>query len=70
MVDPVSEGIRYLFYCAGHFCWRDFDPLCRLRGKTRYKVVVSDHLYPPTKHLCPDGSGLLQDDNARDGLEK
>lgn len=27
-------------------------------------MILSDHLYPTTKHFNPDGSGLIQDDKA------
>lgn len=38
-----------------------------LKGKGHCKsiqMILSDHLYPTTKHFNPDGSGLIQDDKA------
>ena len=48
-------------------CWHGLGPLVPLEGwvtAIQYKVVLSHHLYPMMKHFYPDGSGLLQNDNA------
>ena len=56
MLEPYSEGI-----------WHGWGPLVSSEGRVtanQYKVVLNDHLYPMMKHVYPDGSGLVQDDNA------
>ena len=67
MLDPYSEGIWWLCYALGVFCWHGLGPLVPLEERVtanQYKVVLNDHLYPMMKHFYPDGSGLFQDDNA------
>ena len=66
MLDPYSEGIRWLCYAVGGILLHGLGPLVPLEGRVtanQYKVVLSDHLYPMMKHFYPDGSGLFQDAN-------
>lgn len=45
------------------FCQNGLGPLKGSVTANEYKLILIDHFYPIMKTLCPNGSGVFQDDN-------
>lgn len=61
MFDPLL-----LCYPGGGISPEWFDLRVTLEERVitnQYAIILIDHVYPMRKHFCPDGSGLLLNDN-------
>ena len=66
MLEPYSEGVRWICYAVRGIVAGTVCPILPLEGKVtanEYYNCLTDQLYPMMKHFYPDGSGLFQDDN-------
>lgn len=71
-LTPTGRGPSGSIILWGEFSCHGLGQLVPLQGRVtanQYKVISSDHLYPMIKYFYPDGSGLLQDDNASGSTE-
>lgn len=55
MLDPYSEGVRWLCYAVGGIVLEWFWSTCYLSEQDHYKVIQIQ------KHFYPDGNGPFQD---------
>lgn len=62
MPDPDIDGIQWLYYTGGIFCWNGLWPLVSIEGRVttnHFKVFLLDRLYPKMTWYHPDGSFLF-----------
>lgn len=59
-MTPLWE-VWWFWFTVGCIFTYCLAPIVSLEGRVtvnQFEITLSDHLYPVTKHLCPDASGL------------